>query len=124
MPDERGRAQLEQRHALPRDELDPLGQQLGRLRRDPHLDASAVGVGDDLEQLALAEVRVGHDQLVHALGLEDRGQVLHVAEHAAGRARRPRARARRRTRSRSRCAPSRAPRAGASGSSPEPASSA
>ena len=38
-------------------------------------------VRDDLEQLPVAEVGVGHDQLVHALGLEDRGEVLHVAEH-------------------------------------------
>ena len=81
MPDERGRAQLEQRHALPRHELDPLGQQLGGPRRDPHLDALAVGVRDDLEQLAVVEVGVGHDQLVHARGLEDRGQVLHVTEN-------------------------------------------
>ena len=80
-PDERGRPQLEQRDPLARHELDARGQQLGGLRRDPHLDAAAVGVVDDLQQLALAEVRVGHDQLVHALAVEHRRQVVQVAEH-------------------------------------------
>ncbi len=40
-----------------------------------------MGVVDDLQQLALAEVGVSHDQLVHALAVEQRGQVVHVTEH-------------------------------------------
>ncbi len=40
-----------------------------------------MGLVDDLEQLALAEVRVRDDQLVHPLARQDRGQVAHGAEH-------------------------------------------
>ena len=40
-----------------------------------------MSVVDDLQQLPFAEVGVRHDQLVHALAVEERGQVVHVAQH-------------------------------------------
>ena len=54
-PGEHRRAQLEERQRLPRHVLAALDQELGRPRRDPHLDPAPVGGLDDLEQLRLVE---------------------------------------------------------------------
>ena len=63
--DEHGRAQLEERDALPGDVLaSPLDEELGRRRRDPHLDPAPVRLLDDLHELAVVEIGVGDDQLV------------------------------------------------------------
>ena len=48
------------------DVLAALDQQLGRARRDTHLDAAAVRLVDDLEQASLVEPGVRDDQLVEA----------------------------------------------------------
>ena len=55
-------------------------EQLGRLRRDPHLHARAVRVLDDLEQLAVRVVRVGDDQLVGGMLLEHGPELVDAAE--------------------------------------------
>ena len=66
------RAQLEQRHALPRDVLAALDQQLGRPRRDPHLHAAAVRRFDDLQQPLLGQAAVRDEKLVERLAREHR----------------------------------------------------
>ena len=61
---EHRRAQLEERHALAGHVLAALDQQLGRLRREPHLHARAVRRLDDLEHGLLVEVALVQDHLV------------------------------------------------------------
>ena len=84
---EHRRPQLEQRHALAGDVLRPLPQQLGGGRRDPHLDAGAVRLLDEVEQLLLAEVDAADDQLVEGLLLQHAREVGDGAEHRQPRGR-------------------------------------
>ena len=101
--DEDRRAQLEQRHALTGHVLaSALDQELRRPRGDTHLHPTPVRLLDDLHQLAVAEVRVGDDQLVDLVRCEHGRHRRGRPERDAGPRCPARSRARRRTRSRSR----------------------
>ena len=116
--DEHRRPQLEERRALARNELGALDEQVGGLRRDPHLDPGAVRQIDDVEELPVGEVRVGDDQLVHVVVGQDRAEVVRSRRARAGRSRPATRRSRRRTRSRCRSAPGRACGRGGRGGRP------
>ena len=68
------RAQLEERHRLPGDELRVVDEHLHRRGRDAHAHAPRVGAVDELEQLLLGVVVVGDDHLVDALRARSRGR--------------------------------------------------
>ncbi len=72
--------QLEQRHALPGNELGTLRDQLRRLRRDPHLHAGAMSFVAQAQKLLRVEIGVGDDQLVGLVRLEHVRQVVDGAE--------------------------------------------
>src|SRR5439155_8215245 len=79
--------ELEERHALPGNPFAPtLDQELGRPRSDAHLDPAAMRLLDDLDQLAVAEVGVGDDQLVDLARREHRGKRGECPEHRQPRA--------------------------------------
>ena len=61
---EHGRPELEQRCALARHVLAALHEQLGRVGREPHLDALTMRLLDDLEHRPLVEVGLREDHLV------------------------------------------------------------
>ncbi len=61
---EDGRPQLEERRALPGHVLAALHEQLGRVGREPDLDALLVRLLDHLEDGPLLEVGLGEDDLV------------------------------------------------------------
>ena len=76
------RPELEERNALPGHVLaPPLDQQLGRARGDPDLHTAPVGLLDDLDELPVVEVGVGHDQLVHVALRQHGRQRREVAQH-------------------------------------------
>ena len=85
--DEDRRPQLEQRDALAGHVLAmPLDEELGRPRRDANLHAAAVRLLDDLDQLAVVEVGVGHDQLVDVVLGQHRRERRELPEHLQARA--------------------------------------
>ena len=61
---EHGGLELEQRHRLARDELDPVHEDLHRRRRDAHADARAVAAVHQVDRLLLREIRVRDQDLV------------------------------------------------------------
>ena len=60
--------------------LAPLHEQLRRVRSEPHLHALPVGALDDVQHGPLVEVRLGEDQLVGPVSLQDR---RHLGDGAA-----------------------------------------
>src|SRR6266498_1404604 len=72
--------QLEQRHTLSGDELGTLREQLCGPRRDPDLHARAMGLVAQPHELFRVEIRVGDDQLVDVVPLQDARQLVDVAE--------------------------------------------
>ena len=81
-PGEDGRPELEERNALPGHVLaTPFDEQLGRARGDPDLHAPPVGLLDDVDELSVAEVGVGHDQLVHFTLRQHRGERREIPQH-------------------------------------------
>ena len=81
-PLEDRRAQLEQRHRLPGDELGSVDEDLRRRRRDPHAHPAAMRAIDQLEQLALGEVGVDDDHLVDTVALDRLADLGQRAERA------------------------------------------
>ena len=77
---EHRRPQLEERHALAGDVLDALRQELRRRRRDAHLDAPAVRLLDEIEQLLVADIDAADDQLVGMAVAQDVRQVRDASE--------------------------------------------
>jgi hypothetical protein len=57
-------------------------EDLGRRRRDPHPHAALVGAIDQLEQVALGEVRIDDDHLVDAVELDRLADLGQRAERA------------------------------------------
>ena len=99
------RAQLEERDALAGHVLAPLHEQLGRPRRQPHLDAGPMRDLDDLEHGLLVEVALVQDHLVRTVALDPAREQL--APAAARTCRRTRRRARPSPRPARACSPAR-----------------
>jgi hypothetical protein len=76
------RLQLEQRHGLAGHQLVAVGHDLHRRGRDPHGHAHRVAAVDQLDRLLLGEVRVGDHDLLHAVLLDQDGQLVERAEVA------------------------------------------
>ena len=81
-PLEHRRAQGEQRHGLAGHELGPVDQDLHRGRRDLHGHPTLVADVDELNRALLGEVGVGDDHLLDALGIQDLGEPVDLAERA------------------------------------------
>src|SRR6266568_821363 len=79
---ERGRAQLEQRRALAGNVFGTLQEQLGGARRDLYLGSEAVRILDELEELALGEATIRHDELVDVVLPQDAWHRVEATQHA------------------------------------------
>ena len=88
-PREDGRSQLEERHALAGHVLALVHEQLGRVRREPHLHALPVRLLDDVEHRALVVGGLGEQQLVRSRRLEHDRERSSSEEPSRGRSATP-----------------------------------
>ena len=78
---ERRRAQFEQRRPFAGDVFGPLQEQLRRAGSDLDLGSEAVSLLDELEQVALGEASVRHDELVNVVFAQELRHSVQATEH-------------------------------------------